>query len=434
VNSSVDTLSVTNETSIAEENIPFDGLQKLRLEALNKFLEKGFPDSKHEEWKYLNLKPISETKYNHRVVVSQLKASDLEQFNDAGSDTVNLVFMNGRYCSEFSGHQSHKHPFSIYSLESREAELYLETLRNSEDEPFHALNTAFHQGGIMIHVPDDCRMPMAIHLLHVNDSQVEAVAAHPKCIVVAGKNSTFQVIATYHSLNNFPSLTNTVTEFLIGENAVVEFDIKQNENSNANHINRVYARVQRNAVFDIFTVTMGGALVRNNLEIILSEPNACAHLNGLTVADGYQVVDNHTVVDHASPNCESNQLYKNILDDHSQGVFNGKIFVRKDAQKTNAFQSSKNVLLSNTAVMNAKPQLEIFADDVKCSHGATTGQLDDDALFYFRSRGIGERDARALLNYAFASDVIEKINNDALKSNLLKLLSQKLNTTVEFEE
>lgn len=140
------------------------------------------------------------------------------------------------------------------------------------------------------------------------------------------------------------------------------------------------------------------------------------------------------MVDHASPNCESNQLYKNILDDHSQGVFNGKIFVRKDAQKTNAFQSSKNVLLSNTAVMNAKPQLEIYADDVKCSHGATTGQLDEDALFYFRSRGIGERDARALLNYTFASDVIEKINNDALKSNLLKLLSQKLNTAVEFGE
>jgi Fe-S cluster assembly protein SufD len=225
-----------------------------------------------------------------------------------------------------------------------------------------------------------------------------------------------------------------VTEFFVEETASVEYDIKQNEDSlSAYHINQTFVKQQRNSTFDICTVTIGGKLVRNNLNIVLNDVNCTAHLYGLAIATGQEIIDNHTLVDHASPLCQSNELYKNILNGSAHGVFNGKIFVRKDAQKTNAFQSNKNILLSKDAVMNAKPQLEIYADDVKCSHGATTGQLDEDALFYLRSRGINENDARALLNFAFASDVIEKINNESLRRNLLKLLSQKLGSHIEFD-
>ena len=431
MNTLTETISET-EQQISFENIASEKLTPERKLAIDTFNKSGFPSLKDEEWKYLDLSVLKNTPFNHQApACTKLTLSDIEKYKVAGADAITLVFINGVYCPELSS-QNRDSGFSIESVESELASRWLGKLAKA-DEPFIALNTAFHHGGLLIHINAEQEVKQTIHLLHFNDSRQEAVAAHPRNLVVAEKNSKVQLIATYHSLNNFTSLTNSVTEFFVGENAFVEYDVKQDENEKALQINYVYAQQKRDSVFDISTVTIGGKMVRNNLNIALTETGGTAHLNGLTVGGKNQTVDNHTLVDHASPHCESFQLYKNILDDNAHGIFNGKIFVRQDAQKTNAFQSSKNVLLSDVAVMNAKPQLEIYADDVKCSHGATTGQLDEEALFYFRSRGIGKKDALALLNYAFAGDVIEKINNDALKADLLKLLAQKLNTEIEFE-
>jgi Fe-S cluster assembly protein SufD len=432
VNTLTETVSETKH-HIPFETIASEKLTPVRKSAIDTFNNIGFPTSKDEDWKYLDLSPIKNTPFNHRAAAcTNLTASEIEKYKIAGTDAVTLVFVNGVYCAELS--TPHKaDTFSIEFIETDNALQWFGKLAATEHQPFIALNTAFHHEGLFIHIKKGMEVKQTIHLLHLNDARQEAVAAHPRNLVVAENNSKVQIIATYHSLNHFPSLTNSVIEFFVGENAFVEYDVKQDENEKALQINQVYAQQKRNSVFDISTVTIGGKLVRNNLHIELAEPGCTAHLNGLTVAGENQTVDNHTLVDHASPNCESFQLYKNILDDDAHGVFNGKIFVRQDAQKTNAFQSSKNVLLSDNAVMNAKPQLEIYADDVKCSHGATTGQLDEEALFYFRSRGIGKKDALALLNYAFAGDVIEKINNDAMKADLLKQLAQKLRTDIEFE-
>jgi len=220
---------------------------------------------------------------------------------------------------------------------------------------------------------------------------------------------------------------------VIGKSASVNYDKVQVEADDAQHINYHKVNMARESHQHLTTITLGGGIVRNNLNIRLDDQQVKAYLNGLYVLNNHQVVDNHTLVDHAMPNCYSSELYKGILGDHSQGVFNGKIFVRQDAQKTNAYQSNKNLLLSSNASMNTKPQLEIFADDVKCSHGATTGQLDEEALFYLRARGIGENVARSMLNHAFAADVINQIENETLRESLMALLDVKL-ASLQMEE
>ena len=412
-------------------------LPAFRREAIGVFSKLGFPTTKHEEWKYTSLSALLKPTYKAANPAIPFSSIDVDKYKVAGEDAIVLVFQNGRFNKQASSPYSHK-SIRIKSLaESPDIQLnnhHFGALASANDEAFVALNTAFHFDGVFICLPDNTDLKTPVHIIHVNDSRNESIAAYPRNLIIVGKNSKAQIISSYHSLNQGnASLTNSVTEIFVGENAFVEVDYKQNEGDTAYHINQTFVKQQRNSTFDICTATVGGKLIRNNLNIVLSDVNCTAHLNGLAISVGNQIIDNHTLVDHASPNCQSNELYKNILDGNSHGIFNGKIYVRKDAQKTNAYQSNKNILLSKEAVMNAKPQLEIYADDVKCSHGATTGQLDDDALFYLRARGIGEADAKALLNFAFASDVIEKINNESLKKNLLQLLAKKLNSDITFD-
>jgi len=407
---------------------------EIREAGINAFRTTGFPGVKHEEWKYFNLSPILQARFAIATpaVVPGITREMVSRYKVAGRDALVLVFVNGIFRKDLSDMKESR--VVAGSLLNHDGRKYLGTAGDLNNEPFHALNNAFFSDGAFITIPANENVEMPVHILHLNDSRSQGTVSFPRNLVVAEKNSQAQVIATYHSLNDSEhSFCNSVTEIFVHENASLEFDIKQNESVKAFHIGHVYASQQKNSTFNICTVTVGGGLVRNNLAITHADTGCTSHLNGLTLVGGRQVVDHHTVVDHAKPNCYSNQLYKSILDGHSHGVFNGKILVRKDAQKTNAYQSNKTVLLSDDAVMNTKPQLEIFADDVKCSHGATTGQLDEDALFYFRARGIGEQDAKALLNFAFASDVIEKINNDSLKSNVLHLLSEKLHAQIEFD-
>ncbi len=234
-------------------------------------------------------------------------------------------------------------------------------------------------------------------------------------------------MTSFHSLSaQNESLVNSVTEVVCMQNAAVDMELIQTEGDNASHINNLHVVQHRDSRVSINTITLGGKVVRNNLHARLAESNCETHLYGLYLGEGHQMIDNHTTIDHAMPHCQSNELYKGVVGDHATAVFNGKVYVRPDAQKTNAFQENKNIVLSDTANVYTKPQLEIYADDVKCSHGATTGQLDEDSLFYLQSRGIGKEAAHALLINAFANDIIENITLDTLKQNLLEIIAGRL--------
>lgn len=408
-------------------------IQFLREDGAKHFATIGFPTTKNEEWKYTNVTQI--TKNNFRFTSPSekftLSKNDIKPFLICGKDTVVLVFENGRFNESLSSLNNIQKNVKVSSLAaSLDNEIVVQHLgkyASNKNESFIALNTAFVFDGAFIHVPANTIVETPIHLLYLTDARVESTVSYPRNLIVAERNSQVRIAESYHNISSVNHhFTNSVTEVVIKENAKVEFDKFQNETNEAFHINHTETHQERNSTFDISTVTLGGGLVRNNLHIVLNDVNCTAQLHGLYLVNGTQLVDNHTLVDHAKPNCYSNELYKGIIDDKGHGVFNGKIFVRKDAQKTNAYQSNKNILLSDDATMNAKPQLEIFADDVKCSHGATTGQLDEEALFYLRSRGIGEENAKALLNIAFANDVLNHISVDPMREKIANLVFEKL--------
>lgn len=410
----------------------------LRKMAIEEFAAIGFPTPQHEEWKYFDLRPILQNPFSIATPeVSTLTEADVARFKILGSDALVMVFVNGTYQPHLSSINLATH-FTVMPFADAHQhptfKTYFAKQASFLGEAFVALNTAFYNDGCLVYLNKNTTVLQPIHLLHITTATAEGIATFPRNLIVLDQGSKAQIIATYHTLSHHqPTLTNAVNEIILGEQAMLEFDIKQNEAGQAYHINYTEALLHKNATFDISTITVNGQMVRNNLHIVLADVNCTTHLHGLNITNGQQVVDNHTLVDHAAPHCFSNELYKSILSDKAIGIFNGKIFVRKDAQKTNAFQSNKAILLNDEATMNAKPQLEIFADDVKCSHGATTGQLDEEALFYLRSRGINPPDAKALLNFAFASDVLSNINNPHLKANLLKLLAKKLNSHIEFD-
>jgi Fe-S cluster assembly protein SufD len=297
-------------------------------------------------------------------------------------------------------------------------------IAQTEHESFVALNTAFVNDGVFIHVPAKMVVEKPVHILYVNSDKEPAITRN---LVIAEPESSIQIFESYHSLDgSCEGLTTNVTEVIVKRNANVTWVKAQLENALTSQISFTQVEQEQDSRFSSTVVTTGGHLVRNNLHIRLNGTNCNAFMYGLYLLSGEQLCDNHTLVDHAMPHCESNELYKGVLGGKSTGVFNGKIFVRQDAQKTNAYQSNKNILLSDDAQMNTKPQLEIFADDVKCSHGTTTGQLDDEALFYLRARGIGEQSARTLLNIAFAADVLNHIQLETLRHNLQSIAEEKL--------
>ena len=413
-------------------------LTGIRREAMDHFSTLGFPTTKHEEWKYTNVAPILKNNFSAPTGILCLKEENIRPFYLTDKETVRLVFENGRLNRELSTIPKLPEGIIIDNLSSQcdhpAVKKHLAKHASIKQASFVALNTAFVNEGAFIYLPENSIFDRAIHLIYVHDTRTAAVVMYPRNLIVAEPHSKVKIVESYHSIGEVHSgLTNSVTEILIGKHASVEFDKVQQENSTSNHISHTEVIQSKSSVFNICTITLGGNIVRNNLHIRLLDENCETHLNGLYITQQKQLVDNHTLVDHAKPNCVSNELYKGILDDHSQGVFNGKVLVQQDAQKTNAYQSNKNILLSDDASIYTKPQLEIFADDVKCSHGATTGKLDEEALFYLRSRGIGEQKAKAFLNIAFAADVINKISIESLRDRLLQMIGQKLNKNVLHE-
>lgn len=408
-------------------------LEGLRRKAIADFSVSGIPTGKHEEWRYLNLSPVSTAGYRTVLPSAEgsLTSAQCERFRLCGTDAVFCVIENGRLNTSASDFSNLPQGFRIGNYESLghlpEVQQHLFRHASTDGEPFVALNTMLSYHPVIVLAEKNAKIDCPVQLAFIATGTDSPEMIPVRVLVVAGDGAECTVMESFHTMDNGNMVfTNAVTETIIGRNARVHYSKVQHEGPGTMHISYHKVNHAADSYQHLTTLTLGGSLVRNNLNIRLDGQNIDSYLNGLYVLDGTQVVDNHTLVDHAMPHCHSNELYKGIVDDQAQGVFNGKIWVRQDAQKTNAYQSNKNLLLSNEASMNAKPQLEIYADDVKCSHGATTGQLDDEALFYLRARGIGESVARALLNHAFAADVIEQVENENIRQQLLVLLEGKL--------
>jgi Fe-S cluster assembly protein SufD len=406
-------------------------VHQIRRQALERFEALGFPTTRHEEWKYSNVKNLVNQAFDFNAK-TDFSAADLELMPIPNLEGNILYFINGVYNAELSSIVSPETELQILTFAEAAktkpelVEKYFSQYSDLQVNAFTALNTAFAHNGIFVYVPENTVVEQPVIIRFISDARSLNVASQPRNLIVVGKRSEVQIAESFRSMGENASFTNSVTEFVVAEEANVHYYKIQNESDKSYHIGTTTVIQESKSVFTANTVTANGGFVRNNLHIKIDGEYAEANMFGLYIPNGKQHVDNHTVVDHAKPNSNSNELYKGILKGKSTGVFNGKIFVREDAQKTNAFQSCKNVLLSEDASMNTKPQLEIWADDVKCSHGTTTGQLNDDALFYMQARGISKDSAKALLTLAFAQDVIDKFEIVAIKEYLQELIEEKI--------
>ncbi len=405
-------------------------LQELRKQSLAELTKAGLPGPKHEEYKYTNFsKALEKNVAYERVLIPSMAASSSTPLDDF--DGYKLYFSNGRFDSAKSALGTLGDKITIESLDTAletqsDIKDYLGTIVKSWPDSFSHLNTAFATEGVFIRIKKNTVLEKPLLIIHSNDTSQTEVLAHYRNLAIIEEGAQLKVVEANFSTGGNTSYTNTATEIFCRKNASVEWSKLQLENEHALRIDNSLVHQKRDSKCTINTVTLGGKMIRNNLYIALDDENTEAHMYGLYLIDGKTHVDNHTSVDHLKPNSFSNELYKGIMGDQSHGVFNGKIFVRKDAQKTNAFQQNNNILLSPDAVINTKPQLEIWADDVKCSHGCTTGQLDNEQLFYLRARGISEDKARAMLLHAFAGDVISNISIEPIKEFLEQLITDKI--------
>ena len=406
----------------------------LRERAFARFNDLGFPTTKHERWRFTNVAPIVGKPF---VLAPQVKvtAALLAPYQLASVTGPRLVFVNGRYAAEHSAINDLPVGLEMRSLAETLAidagvlEPRLGKVAAFDNEVFTALNTALLHDGAVVRVAANTVVESPVHLLFVStgsDSDAATAMSHPRVLVEAGENSQIRIIESYAGANNASYFLNGVTEVVAGPNAVVDHYKLLRDSMLAFHIASMQLQLARSANFSSHSITLGGALVRNDVDVLLNGEGIECTLNGLYLANNQRLVDNHTTIHHAKPNCASHEFYKGIIDDHAHAVFNGKIIVEIDAQKTNAKQTNKALLLSEDAQINTKPELEIFANDVKCTHGATVGQLDEKALFYLRSRGLGNDQARSVLIHAFASDLLNQIAIDPLRVKLEALLLQQL--------
>lgn len=387
--------------------------------------DKGVPNNKHEDYKYCNVEAVLRKEFKQvEQNFNTLSNKDIAPLKL--DEAINLVVVNGNYNEELSEKIIVKGLTvkSLTKLSSSEKSL-LSSQAKSENDALIALNTAFSGDGIFLQIDKNNVIPMPVHIIYVNSGSSDFVTNARSFIHIDG-SAELTLVESFFNIGNTKVFSNFVSEKFVGENAKLTCYTFQNEGALSYSVNTNQVKIDRYSNYSNNTFTLSGELVRNNHNIELANEFCEAHLNGLFITKGTQSVDNHTLIDHQKPNCQSNELYKGIAKDKSIGTFNGKIFVRKDAQKTNAYQSSKNILMSDDATINTKPQLEIYADDVKCSHGTSTGKIDTEALFYLKARGIGEENARKLLLQAFAQELIDKIEIDSLKERVLHLFEKAL--------
>ncbi|MEO8562924.1 MAG: Fe-S cluster assembly protein SufD [bacterium] len=390
--------------------------RSLRLSAITRFEALGFPSTANEDWHFTSVAPIAEREFSVLAPPTHdVTAAQLAPFSFGSSDWHTLVFVNGRFDAELTGVAGLPDGVTLLPLQRAFDELpllveqYLGKVARFEGETFTALNTAFLGDGAVVHVAKDVEVARPIHLLFVSDASARDGAAQPHNLIVLDRSAKATVIETYAGLGDGSYFTNAVTEAVVGDGATLTHLKLQRESAHAHHVGTLDVRQARDSHLVSFSFATGAALSRTNIYTELRGEGCGATLNGLYLGDGNQHIDHQTRIEHVEPNCYSRELYKGILDGSAHGVFNGKVYVHPEAQKTDGKQTNNTLLLSEKAQIDTKPQLEIFADDVKCTHGATVGRLDETSLFYMKSRGINARTARELLTYAFAADVLETI-------------------------
>jgi len=413
-------------------------LQSLRTQGMARFEALGFPSTKNEDWHFTSVAPIAERTFRAAMTskkgvssegstAGMVARADLTRFTFGQPAWHTLVFVNGEFSEDLSSYAGLGEKVRVNSLANAirsgigRPERHLGKIAAFDNHAFTALNTAFIGDGAFVEIQADAVVEQPIHLLFVSEGQGEAIS-HPRNLIVAAANSRASIIESYFSVRDSSYFTNAVTEISLGQGARIDHYKIQRESEKSFHVGTTQIRQARDSQLHSFSLAVGGLLARTNIYTSLDGDAATCTLNGLYLTDGVQHIDNQTSIEHIAPNCPSHEIYKGVLDGRSHGVFNGKVYVHPEAQKTDGKQSNNNLLLSPTARVDTKPQLEIFADDVKCTHGATVGRLDELAMFYLNSRGIGPETARTLLTYAFAADVLETIELEALRKELEKMV------------
>ena len=414
-------------------------LHDVRTSAIKNFENKGFPTKKEEAWKYTSLNAILKNDFTvFPKNESSIEFKDVKKYFIHEIDTYKVVFIDGVFSSNLSSttHEGIDVCLMSSALNKPKYKMVIDNYFNkiaSKDESLTSLNTAFANEGAYVNIPKSTVVRKPIEIMYFSTGSEASLMVQPRNLIIVGENSHVQIIERHQSLNENPVLTNSVTEIFALKRAIVDYYKIQNDNLEANLIDNTYVSQKQETNVSVNTFCFGGNLTRNNLNFYHFGERIVSNLNGITIIGEKQHVDHYTLVQHSTPNCESHQDYKGIFSDRSTGVFNGKIFVEKEAQKTNAFQKSNNILLGDKSTINAKPQLEIYADDVKCSHGCTIGQLDETAMFYMQTRGIPKKEAKALLMYAFSNAVIDSIKIPELKQRITKIIAMKLGVKMGFD-
>jgi len=410
----------------------------VRTEAMKFFELTGFPTKREEAWKYTSLNSILKEDYS--VFPKQenaLEYRDVKKYFIHDIDSYKIIFIDGKYSSHLSQttHEGIDVCLMSSALSKPKYRPIIENYFNKavDKSSLSALNTAFSQEGAYVHIPKNKMVEKPIQILHFATGNESALMLQPRNLIVVEENSHVQIIERHQSLTEHSVLTNSVTEVFAEKRAIIDYYKIQNDRQTASLIDNTFIKQKDNSNTSVHTFSFGGKLTRNNLNYYQEGERIDSILKGVTIIGDKQHVDHNTLVHHVEPNCESHQDYKGIFGDRSTGVFNGRVIVNKEAQKTNAFQANNNILLNDKASINTKPQLEIFADDVKCSHGCTIGQLDETAMFYMRSRGIPEKEARALLMFAFSNNVLDSVKIPEIKQRITKIIANKLGVKIGFD-
>lgn len=414
-----------------------NALHQIRKEALATFDQLGLPGRKNEEYKYTQISRVLEKHFDvndsaYDYAISKEASEKIAQLIPKDLEANVLFFVNGKYAEEHSKIISSPEDIIIkplskaYKENTDLIEQYFSKQADIHTDAFVALNTAFASEGLFVHVPRGKAVETPVLAYFISDTTQDKMIAQPRNLYLIGENSQVNLTESFQGLGTNPAYHNVVSEIVLDKHAVANYHKLQADADKTYHTGTTQVLQAARSLFNATTVTLSGAMIRNNLNVVLDAEDCEAHMFGLYMLKGETHVDNHTAVDHKKPNCFSNELYKGIMDEKSKGVFNGKIYVRPGAQKTNAFQSNKNILLTNDASVDTKPQLEIWADDVKCSHGATTGQIDQEQLFYLMTRGLSKEQARGMLLKAFASDVVKHIKVEPVREQIDHVIAARL--------
>jgi Fe-S cluster assembly protein SufD len=410
--------------------------QKKRKESMERLKQDGFPTIRNEEWKYTNLQPLLKKEFELKASNSTIAIEEINEYILKDTDTYLMVFLNGVFEPSLSSISCEKAHISTFKNANEEQQKIIEKYWGSclpkQGDAFVSANNGLAQEGAFVYIPKSVVLDKPLQIVYASKNE-NPLFLQTRSLVVIEENGQAQITERHQNFSDSEVFTNAVTEIVVKQNAIADFYKIQNDNFKCSIIDNTWVNQANNCNCTVDTFSFGGKMVRNNLTFSMLGEHSESNMRGITLIGKDQLVDHHTLVDHLVPNCLSNELYKGIYDHNAKGVFNGKVMVHPDAQKTNAFQSNNNLLLTDNASIDTKPQLEIYADDVACSHGCTIGQLDDDALFYLRARGIPKKEAQAMLMYAFANDVLNNVKIEELKKKLNLIIAEKIGVELAIE-